>query len=317
MWLPLLVVLLVLILVYRWHRQSQILQNLTDKYVLITGCDTGFGNLLAKQLDQLGLIVLAACLTEKGAENLKKESSSRLRTVILDVVDSQSVSSAAKWVENTVGNTGLWGLVNNAGIGTLGPNAWQRKEDFVKVLNVNLLGAIDVTLHVLPLIRKAHGRIVNVSSAFGRLAVCGGGYCLTKYGMEAFSDSLRRELCSFGVKVSIIEPGGFQTPMVKAGQHKADLKLLWESLPAETKECYGEQYYKQYLNSLEQLVGTASPSLYKVTDCMEHALTAVYPWTRYSVGWDSKLYYLPLSYLPTVFTDYILHNRALKPAKCN
>ncbi|MEE6471630.1 hypothetical protein FKM82_009321 [Ascaphus truei] len=68
MWLPLLV-LLALIFLYRWHRQRQILQNLSDKYVLITGCDTGFGNLLAKQLDRRGLRVLAACLTEKGAED--------------------------------------------------------------------------------------------------------------------------------------------------------------------------------------------------------------------------------------------------------
>ncbi|CAH2224395.1 retinol dehydrogenase 3-like [Pelobates cultripes] len=107
MWLPLLLLVLVLILLYRWHRQSQILQNISDKYVLITGCDTGFGNLLAKQLDQLGLLVLAACLTEKGAEGLKKETSTRVQTVILDVSDNQSVSSAAEWTTRIVGDSGI------------------------------------------------------------------------------------------------------------------------------------------------------------------------------------------------------------------
>ena len=84
------------------------------------------------------------------------------------------------------------GLVNNAGISTpTAPNEWLTKQDFVKILDVNLLGVIDVTLSVLPLVRKARGRVVNVSSIMGRVALFGGGYCMSKYGVEAFSDSLR------------------------------------------------------------------------------------------------------------------------------
>ncbi|XP_075055527.1 retinol dehydrogenase 7-like [Mixophyes fleayi] len=315
MWLPLLVVL-ALIFLYRWYRQSQILENLSDKYVFITGCDSGFGNLLARQLDRRGMRVLAACLTETGAENLKKEASSRLQTVILDVSDNESVGSAAKWVSTVVRNTGLWGLVNNAGYGfALALNEWQKQEDFSKVLNVNLLGTINTTLQLLHLVRKAQGRIVNVSSALGRLSVIGGGYCPSKYGVEAFSDSLRREMREFGVKVSIIEPGAFQTPMtLSIDGHVNNLKRLWDNLPATVKESYGENYYEQYVKAMTGLFRNASPKVHKVTDCMEHALTAVYPWTRYAPGWDSKLYYLPLSYLPTVISDYLLCRSAPKPA---
>ena len=87
---------------------------------------------------------------------------------------------------------GLWGLVNNAGISIpSGPNEWLNKEDFAKILNVNLLGVIEVTLSMLPLVRKARGRVVNVSSILGRVSFSGGGYCISKYGVEAFSDSLR------------------------------------------------------------------------------------------------------------------------------
>ncbi|XP_053311680.1 retinol dehydrogenase 7-like [Spea bombifrons] len=316
MWLPLLVVVVVLIFLYRWHKQSQTLENLSNKYVLITGCDSGFGNLLAKQLDQHGMRVLAACLTEKGAANLKQETSSRLQTVILDVTDSQSVSAAAKWVSSIVGDAGLWGLVNNAGFGhAIGPNEWQRKEDFAKVLNINFLGLVDVTLNLLPLIRRAQGRIVNVSSCFGRLATVGGGYCPSKYGVQAFSDSLRREMRDFGVKVSIIEPGAFKTPMSSTEPHLNNLKRLWENAPAEIKEAYGMAFYQQKYNSLEILTSRTSTKLNKVTDCMEHALTAVYPWTRYSPGWDAKFYYLPLSYLPTAISDYVLTRSAAKPAQ--
>ncbi|XP_073519469.1 retinol dehydrogenase 7-like [Phyllobates terribilis] len=315
MWLLLLGVF-GLIFLYRWYRQSLTLENLTDKYVFITGCDTGFGNLLAKQLDKRGMKVLAACLTDQGAENLKKETSSRLQTIILDVTDSKSVSSAAEKVAATVGSKGLWGLVNNAGYGfALAPNEWQKKEDFLKVLNVNLIGMVDVTLHLLPLVRKAKGRIVNVASIMGRMSTIGGGYCLSKYGVEAFSDCLRRELREFQVKVSIVEPGAFETTMLlSADGHLNNLKRLWGNLSTEIKDSYGKQYYEQFENDLKGLLKTGSPKIYKVTNCMEHALTAVHPWTRYSAGWDAKLYYIPLSYLPTVLSDYLLCRYAPKPA---
>lgn len=87
---------------------------------------------------------------------------------------------------------GLWGLVNNAGISIpSAPNEWLNKQDFAKVLDVNLLGMIEVTLNMLPSVRKARGRVVNVSSIMGRVSFFGGGYCISKYGVEAFSDSLR------------------------------------------------------------------------------------------------------------------------------
>ncbi|XP_063808528.1 retinol dehydrogenase 7-like isoform X4 [Pseudophryne corroboree] len=315
MWLAVLVVL-VLILLYRWYRQSQILENLSDKYVFITGCDSGFGNMLAKQLDKRGMRVLAACLTDTGAETLKKETSSRLQTLKLDITDSKSVSSAANWVSITVGNAGLWGVVNNAGFGfALAPNEWQKVEDFSKVLNINLLGMINVTLNLLHLVRKARGRIVNVSSGAGRLSIFGGGYCISKYGVEAFSDSLRREMRDFGVKVSIIEPGTFQTLMANSMDgHGNNLRRLWENLPTALKDSYGQRYYDQYMKVLQNLVRSASPRAHMVSDCMEHAVTAIYPWTRYSPGWDCKLYLLPISYLPTVISDYLLCRSAPKPA---
>ncbi|KAG8566059.1 hypothetical protein GDO81_013080 [Engystomops pustulosus] len=323
MWLVVLA-LVVLLLVYRWHRQSLILENLSDKYVFITGCDTGFGNSLAKQLDKRGMKVLASCLTEKGAENLKKETSSRLQTTILDISDSKNVSSVAEWVSHVVGDKGksnkslgLWGLVNNAGIpGQLVPLGWLKKNDFLKVLDVNLLGMVDVTLSLLPLVIKAKGRIVNVSSVIGRLPVIPGGYALAKFGVEAFSDTLRREVNDFGVKVSIVEPGAFNTNIQSfLTVIKKNTEDKFHLLPAETKNIYGEQYLKKYLQNIDELSTKSSSRIYLVTDCMEHALTACHPWTRYSAGLDAKLFYIPLSYLPTFITDYVLSLYAPKPAQ--
>ncbi|KAG9470308.1 retinol dehydrogenase 7-like [Eleutherodactylus coqui] len=315
MWLPLLVIM-GLLLLYRWYRQSHILENLSDKYVFITGCDSGFGNVLAKQLDKRGMKVLAACLTETGAEDLKRETSSRLQTRTLDVSDSKSVSSAAQWVSRVVGDRGLWGLVNNAGIpGLFAPFGWLKKEDLLKVMDVNLLGMIDVTLTFLPLLRKAQGRIVNVSSVAGRLPLVSGPYSLSKYGVEVFSDNLRRELKDFGIKVSIVEPGAFKTNIAMLSSVGKNVEDKWKTLPAETKKIYGEQYFKTYLDNLNQLVTSGTSKIYLVTNCMEHALTARHPWTRYCAGWDAKLFFIPLSYFPTFIIDYLLSRYTPKPAQ--
>ena len=87
---------------------------------------------------------------------------------------------------------GLWGLVNNAGIfHSHGCVEWLKIETYKDTLRVNLIGLIEVTLSMLPLVRRAQGRIVNVSSILGRIAFFGGVYCCSKYGVEAFSDILR------------------------------------------------------------------------------------------------------------------------------
>lgn len=190
MWLPLL--LGVLLWAALWLLRDRQSLPASDAFVFITGCDSGFGRLLALRLDQRGFRVLASCLTPSGAEDLQRVASSRLHTTLLDVTDPQSVQRAAKWVETHVGEAGLFGLVNNAGVtGIIGPTPWQTREDFLPVLNVNTLGPIGVTLALLPLLRQARGRVVNITSVLGRLAANGGGYCVSKFALEAFSDSLR------------------------------------------------------------------------------------------------------------------------------
>uniref|UniRef100_A0A8C2T080 Retinol dehydrogenase 16 n=1 Tax=Coturnix japonica TaxID=93934 RepID=A0A8C2T080_COTJA len=295
MWLWLLA-LLGLWLLRRWNLERQTRQTvggLDEKFVLITGCDSGFGSLLARQLDARGLRVLAGCLSEAGAARLRAAASSRLQTVLLDVTSSDSIAAAAAWVRERVGDRGLWGLVNNAGIAVpSAPNEWLRKEDFVAVLNVNLVGLIEVTLSLLPLLREAHGRVVNVASVMGRLSLFGGGYCPSKFGVEAFSDSLRREMRPFGVKVSIIEPGGFRTGMTDPKVATKELQRLWAQLPIETRAYYGRRY-----------LDICHPRLSRVTARIQHALLSHSPRSRYAAGWDALLLLLPLSYCPTWLCD--------------
>ncbi|KAM9265057.1 retinol dehydrogenase 16-like [Morus bassanus] len=315
MWLYLALVLAGLYLLRRWHRERQMVPRLSEKYVLITGCDSGFGNLLARKLDARGLRVLAACLTKTGAAQLQAATSSRLQTVLLDITSSQSIAAATAWVRECVGDQGLWGLVNNAGTAIpTAPNEWLTKDDFVKVLDVNLVGLIEVTLSLLPLVRRAQGRVVNVSSVMGRVSFFGGGYCISKYGVEAFSDSLRLEMRSFGVKVSMIEPGYFKTAITNTECLENNFLSIWEKLPEETKATYGENYLKTFLVTLKKMMKKCNSNLTLVTDCMEHALTSRFPRTRYSAGWDAKLLYIPLSYLPSALTDIIFTWTYPKPA---
>ncbi|NXM81290.1 RDH16 dehydrogenase, partial [Oenanthe oenanthe] len=304
MWLYVVASLLGLFLLRRWHRERQTGPRLSEKHVLITGCDSGFGSLLARQLDARGLRVLAACLSEAGAAQLRAATSNRLQTVLLDVTSSKSIADVTAWVRERVGDQGLWGLVNNAGIAIpTAPNEWLSKEDFVKVLNVNLVGLVEVTLSLLPLLRRARGRVVNVASVMGRVSFFGGGYCPSKYGVEAFSDSLRLEMRNFGVKVCVIEPGYFKTMITNVDNLEKNFHSSWQKLPEEVRTAYGENYLKQFVTMLKILQKTYNSDLSLVTNCMEHALTSLHPRSRYSAGWDAKLLYLPISYLPSALSD--------------
>ncbi|XP_064162220.1 retinol dehydrogenase 7-like [Anguilla rostrata] len=229
-------------LVWLW-RDSQRVPNITEKYVLVTGCDSGFGNLLCKRLDRRGFRVLAACMTERGADDVRRAAGPNLRTALLDVTDSASIQKALEWATKEVGDTGLWGLVNNAGRSLpMGPTEWMKPSDFESTLRVNMTGVIAMTLAFLPLLKKGRGRVVNVASVLGRVAANGGGYCISKFAVESFSDCLRRDIHYFGVKVCIIEPGFFKTAVTNLESLERELHRLWNQLTPEVRDSYGEKY---------------------------------------------------------------------------
>ncbi|XP_057707449.1 retinol dehydrogenase 7-like [Corythoichthys intestinalis] len=293
--------------VFRWIQESKRVANKGDKYVYITGCDTGFGHLLAIHLDKLGFRVIAGCYTEMGQVGLKKTSTDRLTTLHLDVTDSNCIRQATAFIDTLVGQKGLWAVVNNAGVGEpSAPTDWLTIEDYKRMLAVNLVGVIDVTLSVLPLIKKARGRVVNVASVFGRISPMGGPYCVSKYGVVAFNDSLRLNMAPFGVKVLCIEPGCFKTNITDPVNVRKNTWRLWDRLPQDVKDAYGEDCVERSLQSLDRIFKVLADSdLMKVVSCMEHAVAAVHPQTRYTPGWDAKFFWLPLSYMPASITDLI------------
>ncbi|KAM9835905.1 retinol dehydrogenase 7-like [Aulostomus maculatus] len=309
--------LVVLYYLYRWIRELPHISDKGSKYVYITGCDSGFGNLLARHLDKQGFRVIASCYTEKGEEDLRKSCSSNLITAHLDVRSGESVAKVAAMIKDKVGQSGLWAVVNNAGVSVpSAPCDWLSVDDYKSMLDVNLNGVIAVTLSVLPLIKKARGRVVNVASVFGRISVTGGPYTVSKYGVEAFNDSLRLNMAPFDVKVLCIEPGFFKTNVTDAAILGRNIKMLWEKMPQEVRDDYGTDYLQKSLAILSDKVAKMSDAdLMKVVSCMEHAVSAVRPRTRYSPGWDAKLFWLPLSYMPTCISDYIMRKEAIPLAR--
>ncbi|XP_075873684.1 retinol dehydrogenase 7-like [Nelusetta ayraudi] len=302
---------------YRWVRELPRVPDKGSKYVYVTGCDSGFGNLLARHLDKQGFRVIAGCFTEKGEEELKKACSSNLMTIHLDVSSKDSVEKAAALIKAKVGERGLWAVVNNAGVSVpSAPCDWLTIDDYKYMLDVNLNGVIAVTLSVLPMIKKARGRVVNVASVFGRISPTGGPYTVSKYGVEGFNDCLRLNMAPFGVKVLCIEPGFFKTNVTDSGILGKSVQALWNKLPQEVKDDYGSGYIDDALKMITEKLGKMSDSdLMKVVHCMEHAVAAVRPRSRYSPGWDAKFFWLPLSYMPSRVQDYILTLEAIPLAR--
>ncbi|KAK7110399.1 retinol dehydrogenase 16-like [Littorina saxatilis] len=280
-----------------------------SKYVFITGCDSGFGNLLTKRLDGLGFSVFAACLTSAGAEKLQGACSKRVTTLVLDVTDEKSIAASRQFVGSRLPRgRGLWGLVNNAGIGgTPTPLEWMTNDDWTKVLSINLMGVIYVTRAFLPLVREAHGRVVNTASTLGRIALPPAPYCVSKYGVEAFSDSLRREVYNQGIKVCILEPGYFKTDILSSTTLVNNFKKRYDTTPLELRQHYPEYDVQTFAKLIEGVRERSSDNLHLVVDAYELALTSRFPPTRQLVGYDVRFFYRLLWNLPAPLADWLIN----------
>ncbi|NXI44929.1 DR9C7 reductase, partial [Galbula dea] len=232
------------LIIYWLIRDSHRVRDLSGKHVFITGCDTGLGNSLAKWLDKRGFCVIAACATEKGSKELQSCTSLSLKTVNLNLADSNSIARAVVFVTEETAGKGLFGLVSHAeGAAPVAPTDWLSIEDFHSVMDVSLLGLIEITLKLLPLLKKAEGRVINLINTKGLMAFVGGGYRLSTCGMEAFSDTLRIEMQHFGVKVSIVEHGFFKAGVGNSDVIKKYLLRFWNRLSPEIRDSYGEKYF--------------------------------------------------------------------------
>lgn len=310
MWVEVLIALVVVPLVWYITRKRyiKVALNMKGRYVLITGCDAGFGRAVALQLDRMGALVLATCLTKEGEESLKSVASDKLKAFQMDVTNSNQILDVFSEVNKLLGDKGLWGLINNAGILVIGPIEWVPMAEYKRNAEVNLWGSIEVTKTFLPLIKKEKGRVVMVSSIAGVVSPKAfSPYTISKYGVEAFADSLRREMHTFGVQVSIIEPGATLTGIINGEVLTTFLNKLWGNLPPERQQEYGEEYLGAVVAGFQRWSKSGSPHVYKVVDTIISPLTAQTPKARYLIGTDAWRL-KAVSLLPEVLQDLLLKN---------
>ena len=184
------------------------------RYILITGASSGIGRTTTEFLAQNGFHVYAGARKEEDIKSLSQIPN--VTPLKLDVTKNNEIENAFSLIKTS--NTGLFAVINNAGIDVLGPLVDFNIEAFKVQLDVNLLGVHRIITKFFPLILKSEGRIINISSGMGLASVPFSGlYCASKAGLEAYTDSLRRELMLINrqIKVIIIEPGIVKTSIWK------------------------------------------------------------------------------------------------------
>ncbi len=260
------------------------------KTALITGGTGGFGLALTRHLVKHGWQVFAADCDTAGLEALKNQNG--VTPVFIDVTKTESV--AAAFDEVTKHTEQLDAVVNFAGILRVGSMIEMNESVVQQVLNINLMGTWRVNKVFFPLLK--HGRIVNISSETGwhTASPFNGAYAMSKYGIEAYSDALRRELSIYNIPVIKIQPGPFKTAMVA------------DTVNGFYTAAESSQHYKKQLKHFGDLVDEANqkaadPAL--LASVIYDALTVKNPKTVYSVKADPGRSFL--EWLPTGLGDRI------------
>ncbi|MHA1751646.1 MAG: SDR family oxidoreductase [Candidatus Helarchaeota archaeon] len=243
-----------------------------NKAILITGASSGIGRAIAEYLSSKGFKIYAGARKNKDLDALNKLVN--ITAVRLDVTNQEEINSVYNFIKSQ--NTGLFGLVNNAGIAYAGPLMDMPVDFMYKQFDVNLIGVHRITKTFFPFLLQSKGRIIMISSDSRFFATpFFGPYSVSKFALEGYSDSLRRELLLVGVKVIIIEPGRIKTPIWDKGKELFD-KFPEDSIFSEKARKIGEYAIEKGK--------TSGLSPYKVAKVVFKALTRKKPKLRYLIA---------------------------------
>jgi NAD(P)-dependent dehydrogenase (short-subunit alcohol dehydrogenase family) len=256
---------------------------MTDS-ILVTGAATGLGRAMALYLAERGFQVYGTTRDPRQAAELDamaRERKVSLRVLQMDVTDRQSIQQGVETIVAESG--GIYGVVNNAGIGLRGYFEDLAEEEIRQVFDANVFGVMAVTKAVLPYMRTARrGRIILMSSIGGRIGALGvSAYCSTKFAVEGFGESLFQEVAPLGVKVVLIEPGIIKTERWTTNRGLAKGALN----PASPYD----NWFRQVERESDQLVQASTAIPRDVAALIHEALTAEHPKLRYMVGRKAKL----------------------------
>lgn len=276
-----------------------------EKTVFITGASSGIGRASVLHLARQGFRVFGGVRKRKDGDALRADSGGAVVPIEIDVTDGTTVASAAQAVHSLVGDRGLDGLVNNAGVGLVAPVEYVSMEALRRHFEVNVFGQIAVTQAFLPFIRRARGRIVNIGSVGSRIALpFGGALCGSKGALTLLNDALRLELRPFGIYVSLVEPAAIHTPAVD--KTLGDAEAIIRAMPPEGAARYGAALREFVRRSHARETNGSPPEV--VAQVVHHALTARRPRVRYTVGVGARL----LATLPRILPDRALDHVRLR-----
>lgn len=278
---------------------------MAQRAIFISGANSGIGLASVRRLTEFGFKVYAGVLPGEDSSTL--ETIDAVEIIALDITKPEMIADAARVVERGVGEGGLFGLFNNAGVPMTGPMEYLPIPALRQQMDVNLFGHVELTQYMLPLLRLApSARIVNTASILGRVVVpFGGAYSISKHAMEAYSDALRQELAPFGIKVSILEPGAIATPIWT--KTVANAQEMIDELPPQAQRYYRAGYVRMAQTSVREGEGGIAPDV--VGRAVLHAFTATRPKIRYVIGKDAQTIALLRRLLPDSVVDWILSKR--------
>ncbi|XP_074439430.1 11-beta-hydroxysteroid dehydrogenase type 2 [Larus michahellis] len=301
-----------------WWASPRRLLPVAGRAVLVTGCDSGFGQATARHLDAMGFRVFASVLDPQGAgaQELRRSCSPMLTLLQMDLTKPEDIQRVLQHIQEHTNSTGLWGLVNNAGFNdTIADAELSPLGKFRTCMEVNFFGSLELTKGLLPLLRTAGGRIVTVSSPAGDLPFpCLAAYGASKAALSLLMDTFRSELQPWGVKVSLILPGYYKTGTTcDPAFWNLQKQRLVASLPRELLQAYGEDYVEEINRQFIQFMKVAVEDLSAVVNSITDGLLAANPAVRYYPGQGLGLMYFIHRYLPYFVRDLFLKGFFINP----
>ena len=269
--------------------------DVTGRWVLVTGCDSGFGRGVVEELVARGVRVVAFCFTDQGSAAALKAGAQLAPR--LDLTDDDAVIAAAEQVTQACGGE-LWGLVHNAGAVLPGFVDYQPIDFYRRVMDVNLFAPVLLTQKLLPAIRRGRGRVALVSSVDGLVSLPGNApYDASKFAVEAYADALRVELSFWDIEVSVINPATMRTPLAMTffdAHRKAWDEMDRLNPDGEWKTHYPPEWLDEYVETNRvNLERIAQEPGHAITDIV-HALTSKTPRHRYLSGTLAKTLFYAL-----------------------